>query len=85
MYKYDMKELTAIAKNMLIERGIELDKIADVVYELQKPYNEYVTREICLESIERILEKREVVHVILTGFQLDKLASEKCLTNHFNQ
>ncbi len=79
MYKYDMKELTAIAKNMLIERGIELEKIADVVYELQKPYNEYVTHELCLESIERILEKREVVHVILTGFQLDKLANEKKL------
>ena len=54
MYKYDMKELTAIAQNMLIERGIELKKIADVVYELQKPYNEYVTHELCLESTERI-------------------------------
>lgn len=79
MYKYDMKYLTQIAKNKLIERGIELEKIADVVYDLQRPYNEYVTKEICLESIERILEKREVVHVILTGFALDKLANENKL------
>lgn len=79
MYKYDMKVLTSIAKKMLIERGIQLEKIADVVYELQIPYNEYVTHDICLEAVERILDKREVVHVILTGFQLDKLATNKML------
>ena len=79
MYKYKMEELVKITKERLEERGIEISDIAKIVYDLQIPYSPHVTYEICLESVEMVLGKREVVHAVLTGLALDKMAMEKNL------
>ena len=79
MYKYKMEELVKITKERLEERGIKLSDIAKIVYDLQSPYNPHINMEICLESVEMVLGKREVVHAVLTGLALDKMAMEKNL------
>ena len=79
MYKYKMEELVKITKERLEERGIEISDIAKIVYDLQIPYSPHVTYETCLESVEMVLAKREVVHAVLTGLALDKMAMEKKL------
>lgn len=79
MYKYKMEELVKITKERLEERGIKLSDIAKIVYDLQSPYSPHINMEICLESVEMVLEKREVVHAVLTGLALDKMAMEKNL------
>ena len=66
---------------MLNERGIELLDIAQLTYDLQKKYIEGITLEHCLENVDRVLEKREVQHAVMTGIELD-VATEK---GHFNK
>lgn len=64
------------AKSLIIERGVQLSDIADLVYFLQKDYVESLTLDTCLENVEAVLEKREVQNAIVTGIQLDILAEQ---------
>lgn len=64
---------------MLADRGVTLEEIAEVVYEIQKGYYDSLPLEECLESVEAVVKKREVQNAILTGLALDMLAEEKKL------
>lgn len=72
-------ELEVRARELLIERGVTLEDIADLVYYLQSSYHTDLTMEECLHNVNQVLAKREVQHAILTGIQLDKLAEENKL------
>lgn len=61
----------------LATRGVLLGPIAEIVLDLQKPYNPDLTLADCLEAVDRVLDKREVQHAVLTGLTLDVLA-ERC-------
>lgn len=63
---------------LLLERGVELEQIAILVYELQKKYVK-INLEECLENVDKVLEKREVQNAILTGIALDRLAEKSLL------
>ncbi|MBP2100741.1 phosphatidylglycerophosphatase A family protein [Enterococcus rivorum] len=67
------------ARQLLKDRGVEVEDIAELVLFLQKPYVDDLTMEICIENIESVLSKREVHNTIVTGIQLDILAEEKKL------
>jgi len=69
-----------ICINLLHDRGVSLDDIVDIVYDLQKKYVSNLTRETCLDAIIRVLGKREVQNAILTGIELDVLAEKKLLS-----
>ncbi len=62
--------------DMLKERGVTLEEIAEIVLNMQAPYNEGLSFDECLWSVQMVFEKREVQHVILTGLTLDKLTEE---------
>lgn len=79
MRKYNREELSQIAIDMLKKRGVELEDIADLVMFLQAEYYEDLTIELCLENLRAVLNKREIVHAILTGIALDELAEKKLL------
>ncbi|MEQ6375529.1 phosphatidylglycerophosphatase A [Bacillaceae bacterium S4-13-58] len=68
------------ARSLLEQRGVTINDIADIVYNLQRPYSDRLTMEECLESVDRVLEKREIQHAILVGVELDRLAEEKKLS-----
>jgi phosphatidylglycerophosphatase A len=72
--------VTEAAKKSLIERGVSIEAIAEIVYEMQIPYNHNLTMQDCVESVESVLQKREIQHAILVGVELDKLAEEKKLS-----
>lgn len=67
------------AKELLIQRGVTLTDIAELVYFLQKDYVENLSLDHCVENVEAVLLKREVQNAIITGIQLDILAEEKKL------
>ncbi|HLQ97992.1 MAG TPA: phosphatidylglycerophosphatase A [Candidatus Dormibacteraeota bacterium] len=73
-------EIEVKARELLIERGVTLNDIADLVYFLQADYHENLTIEECLHNVNQVLAKREVQHAILTGVQLDVLAEDNKLT-----
>jgi phosphatidylglycerophosphatase A len=79
MKEITMEILEEKTNSLLKERGVALEDIADIVLNLQKPYQPELTLEICLENVKAVLKKREVAHAVLTGIALDQLAEEKKL------
>ncbi|MDA1674795.1 MULTISPECIES: phosphatidylglycerophosphatase A family protein [Bacillus cereus group] len=69
-----MKELCI---QLLEEKGATLEKMADILLEIQKDYYPNLTRSICVENILAVLSKREAQHAILTGIEIDRLVEEK--------
>lgn len=74
------KVVTEIARKKLEERGVTVNDIAEIVFEMQKPYNNELTMEECIESVEMVLQKREIQHALLVGIELDMLAEKKMLS-----
>ncbi|MER2181159.1 MAG: phosphatidylglycerophosphatase A, partial [Desemzia incerta] len=62
------------AVNLLHERGVKEEDIAELVLFLQKKYIVDLSLEECIENVKSVLKKREVQNAILTGIQLDILA-----------
>ncbi|MFS0782830.1 phosphatidylglycerophosphatase A [Bacillus sp. 1P06AnD] len=74
------RDVTAAALKALEDRGVSIDSIAEIVYEMQLPYNPNLTMDMCVESVEKVLVKREIQHALLVGVELDKLAEEHKLS-----
>lgn len=74
------KDVKEAALKRLRDRGVQLEDIADIVYEMQSPYNRDLSRELCLDSVIAVLEKREIQHAILVGVELDQLAEKGLLS-----
>lgn len=68
------KQVKEAALRKLAERGVQLQDIAQIVYEMQSPYNAELKLDKCLESVQAVLEKRELQHALLVGIELDQLA-----------
>ncbi|MEL4024194.1 phosphatidylglycerophosphatase A [Lysinibacillus endophyticus] len=74
------EEVAKATKAALERRGVTINDIAEIVYDMQKPYNEGLTIEHCINSVERVLRKREVQHSVLVGIELDELAEKNLLS-----
>ncbi len=60
----------------LARRGVKVEDLASLVYSIQKKYVPRLTLEDCRESVEHVLEKREVQNAIFTGLSLDEMAEK---------
>ncbi|PWI57393.1 phosphatidylglycerophosphatase A family protein [Sulfoacidibacillus thermotolerans] len=65
---------------ILAQRNVSIRSIAEITKHLQDPYIPNLTIEMCEESIQHVLSKREVQNAILTGAELDMLAEKKLLS-----
>ena len=74
-----LEETRLLGARWLAERGVQLNDIARLVFELQQGFIPGLRLEHCLDSVERVLEKREVCNAILTGIALDTLAESGAL------
>ncbi len=74
-------ELEKAALARLKERGVSLDEIAELVYDLQAPYLKNLTMEDCKQNVTAVLRKREIQNAVLTGIELDVLAENKELSS----
>ncbi|TKH37882.1 hypothetical protein C1I59_07775 [Paenibacillus polymyxa] len=63
------------AETLLNRRGIQIESIADIVFQLQLKYYPHLTMEECVESVKAVLQKREVQYTLLTGIALDDLVA----------
>lgn len=75
--KKDLLETSA--RELLIQRGVTIEDIGELVFFLQAPYIKELRMETCIDNIQAVLKKREVQNTILTAVQLDILAEEKKL------
>lgn len=74
------QDVTKATEAALARRGVTIEDIAEIVFEMQKSYNDGLTLEHCYQSVERVLRKREVQHAVLVGVELDELAEKKMLS-----
>ncbi|WP_332695758.1 phosphatidylglycerophosphatase A family protein [Halalkalibacter lacteus] len=79
MTKRNMDEVEVKAREWLVERGVTLDDIAELVYFLQVKYHPDLNLELCKDNVDKVLRKREVQNAVITGIQLDVLAEKKLL------
>lgn len=70
---------------LLTERGVSIEEIAKIAYELQVPYQKDLTLQTCEENVEAVLRKREVQHAIITGISIDILAEQGLLPHPFQK
>jgi len=70
---------------LLKQRGVELKDIAELVIFLQEKYIPDINLELCMESVEAVLKKREIQNALLTGIQLDMLAEQGALLSPLQQ
>lgn len=76
---FETNALEQKARELLAERGVTIKDIAELVFFLQKNYIEKLDLDVCIDSVNRVLTKREVHNAIITGIELDKLAEQKKL------
>ncbi|MGO3116429.1 phosphatidylglycerophosphatase A family protein [Enterococcus pseudoavium] len=76
---FETMALEQKARELLKERGVTIRDIADLVFFLQKDYIDKLSIDVCIDSVNRVLTKREVHNAIITGIELDKLAEQKKL------
>lgn len=69
------------AREWILERGVTIKDIAELVYYLQEKYHDNLSMDECTHNVEKVLGKREVQNAILTGIQLDVLAEQKKLVS----
>jgi len=69
----NLKEITI---KKLESRGVTMEEIANITHSLQSPYNNKLTIKYCLETLDKVLEKREVIHAILTAIAIDEAAEK---------
>jgi len=81
----NQSELEIKARELLLERNVTLNDIAELVYYLQSDYHDDLTMEECVHNVDQVLKKREVQHAVLTGIQLDKLAEQNKLEEPLQQ
>lgn len=74
-------ELEVAALDLLKERGVKIEEIAELVYDLQTPYLPNLTMEVCIDNVRAVLRKREIQNAVLTGIELDMLAEKKQLSS----
>ena len=79
------KVVTEATKAALVRRGVTIEAVAEIVYELQLPYNKGLEMAHCIESVEGVLRKRELQHAILVGIELDELAEQGKLSAPLQQ
>jgi phosphatidylglycerophosphatase A len=78
--KIHSREVKKAALNKLTERGVTIPDIAEIVFLMQSPYSSDLDMFDCVDSVEKVLEKREIQHAILVGVELDILAEKRMLS-----
>lgn len=84
-YRVHSDEVAKAAHEALENRGVTVEAVAEIVLEMQAPYNEGLKLSHCIESVESVLRKREMQHALLVGIELDVLAEQGKLSRPLQQ
>ncbi|MHB8945615.1 MAG: phosphatidylglycerophosphatase A family protein [Bacillota bacterium] len=79
MPERNLPENGGVVVAALAQRGVALSDIAAIVHDLQSKHCPGLTVDDCLESVRKVLAKREVQQAILTGIAVDVMAEQGLL------
>jgi Phosphatidylglycerophosphatase A and related proteins len=74
------KAIASAVERELKERGVKIEDVAELVFDLQRPFMPGLTIQACVENVKGVLAKRELQHAILVGIELDRMAEKKMLS-----
>lgn len=77
--KYPDKDARDFVINALKHKGITLRDIANIAYRLEKDYVYGLSVGTCEKTVDKVLDKRDVLSICMTGLELDRLAQENLL------
>lgn len=83
--EYPDRELFDYVIDGLASRGVSINDLAEVTYQLQKEYLLDLTVENCQDAVIHVLSKRDVLQHIAMAINLDKLASNQEFDNPLQQ
>jgi phosphatidylglycerophosphatase A len=73
---YSRDEMLALNVEKLLERTVTVEEIAEVAYRQQKKWNDEISMQECIESVEKILSLRDVFHLVQLGAEIDRMTDE---------
>jgi len=73
---YTRQEMFEFNKKTLLRRGVSIESIAEITFQQQSKYTDNISRDICVESVEKILSLRDVFHHVQLATEIDRLAEE---------
>jgi|SRR5690554_231517 len=74
---FTRKEMLDMNIQVLLERGVKIEEIADITFKQQSKYSDGVSMKLCLESVEKILSLRDTFHFVQLAAEIDRLVEEK--------
>lgn len=73
---FSREEMFKMNKERLHERGVDIEAIAEIAFNQQSRYNDNITMEACVESVEKILSLRDIFHIVQLAIEIDRLTEE---------
>lgn len=73
---FTRQEMFDFNKKTLLKRGVTIEAIAEISFQQQSKYTDDISRDICIESVEKILSLRDVFHHVQLAAEIDRLAEE---------
>ena len=77
---FSRDEMFELNKKKLLERGVTIERIAQITYNQQSKYSDNVSMEVCIESVEKILSFREIFHLVQLSVDIDKLVEKNAFS-----
>ena len=73
---FSRSEMTKLNVDKLKERGISVEKIAEVSYKQQSRWLSNIKMSVCRESVYKVLSLRDTFHMVQLGAEIDRLTEE---------
>jgi len=73
---FSRDEMLKMNVETLNDRGVSVGEIAEVAYAQQSKWTSDVSRQDCIESVEKILSLRDTFHILQLGAEIDRLTEE---------
>ena len=73
---FSRDEMLKMNIDMLNKRGVQISEIAEIAFRQQSKWNDKISYQECLESVEKILSLRDVFHILQLGAEIDRLTEE---------
>jgi len=74
---FSRDEMLQMNIEMLNKRGVQIKDIAEIAFRQQSKWNDKISYQECLDSVEKILSLRDVFHILQLGAEIDRLTEEK--------
>ena len=73
---FSRDEMLEMNIKMLNKRGVLIDDIAKIAHAQQSKWNDDISYQDCVDSVEKILSLRDVFHIVQLGAEIDRLTEE---------